>query len=70
MWCSIINYGILILWFGWFTFAHDSMLSLHDRVLRRKIEHFDTLQYAGIGLYKLGIFLFNIVPWLVLTLMR
>ncbi len=51
-------------------FAHDTMKHLNDAVIRRKTEHFDTLHYAGIGLYKIGIILFNIVPWIALTIMR
>ena len=70
MWCSIINYSVLILWVVLFVFAHDTMKNLNDKLLRRKIEHFDTLHYAGIGLYKIGIILFNIVPWVVLVIIR
>ena len=70
MWCSIINYGVLIFWAALFVFAHDSLKTLNERLLQRKIEHFDTIHYAGMGLYKLGIFLFNIVPWIVLVIIR
>lgn len=70
MWCSIINYGLLILWAGLFVFAHDSYQSFNEFMIRRKIEHFDTLHYAGIALFKLAVILFNLVPWVVLTLLR
>jgi hypothetical protein len=70
MWCSIINYGLLIMWCALFVFAHDSYKNFNEIMLRRKIEHFDTLHYAGIGLFKLGIILFNLVPWIVLTFIR
>lgn len=70
MWCSIVNYGILILWLAWFSLAYESMTKLTELFLRRKIEHLDTLNYAGIGLYKIGIILFNLVPWIVLSLCR
>jgi hypothetical protein len=70
MWCAIINYSILILWCILFVFAHAWMERLNDAVLRRKIEHFDTIQYSGIALYKIGIILFNIVPWIALTLVH
>lgn len=70
MWCAIINYAILILWVGWFVVAHDSMKSLNDAVIRRKIENFDSIHYAGIAIYKIGILLFNIVPWIALIIVR
>ena len=70
MWCSIINYGVLILWFVLFIFAHDSLKSINDKLMRRKTEYFDTLHYAGMSLYKIGIILFNLVPWIVLVIIR
>ena len=69
MWCAIINYIILILWFGWFVCAYDSMKRLTEIGFRRKFENFDALNYAGITIYKVGIILFNIVPWVALTIM-
>lgn len=65
--CLVINYSLLIVWFLLFVFAHDSIKNLNDRLFRRKIEHFDTLNYAGIALYKIGIILFNLVPWLAIS---
>ena len=30
-WCSVINYGLLLLWVFAFIFAHDWMYRLHGR---------------------------------------
>lgn len=68
MWCSIINYGLLILWFVILVVARDGLKSLTETLLRRKLEHFDTMQFAGITFFKLGIILFNIVPWIAMTI--
>lgn len=68
MWCSIINYILLILWCALIVFAHDPYKNFNEMMFRRKIEHFDTLHYAGIASYKLGIILFNIVPWVALSI--
>lgn len=70
MWCSIINYLLLILWAVLFVFAHDPYKRFNEIMLRRKIENFDTLHYTGIALYKLGIILFNIVPWIALVIVE
>jgi hypothetical protein len=69
LWCWVINYSLLILWSVLLVFAHDSYQKFNEVLLRRRIESFDTLQYAGIALYKLGIILFNLVPWVALTMM-
>ena len=68
--CALINYGVLILWCVLFIFAHDSIEKLNTLVMRRKIEHFETIHYAGIALYKLGIILFILIPWIVLTTIK
>lgn len=68
LWCAAINYGVLVLWFALFTFAHDWMHRLHGRWFRLGAERFDALHYALIGIYKLLIIVFNLVPYLALRI--
>ena len=56
------NYSILLVWFGVFCFAHDWMYRLHSRWLSFSTQTFDTLHYAGMSVYKIGIILLNIAP--------
>lgn len=65
-WSALINYGILLLWFVFFALAHDWMYRLHGRWFNLRLETFDALHYGGMAVYKLGIFLLNLVPFLVL----
>lgn len=64
----IINYGILLLWFGVFVLAHDWMYRLHTRWFNLSMQTFDTIHYAGLAVYKIGILLLNLVPLLALCL--
>ncbi len=68
LWCAAINYGVLLCWFLLFVFAHDWMLRLYGRWFRLPATHFDAIHYAGMGLYKLGIILFNLVPYIALRI--
>jgi len=68
LWCSVINYGVLLLWFLVFVGAHDWMHRLHGRWFHLSAEHFDALHYAGMSLYKIGILLLNLVPYIALRL--
>lgn len=68
LWCAVINYGILLVWFLVFVLAHDWLQRVHGRWFRLSQEQFDTLHYAGIALYKLGILIFNLVPWIALCI--
>jgi hypothetical protein len=69
-WCTVINYAVLIIWFLMFVFAHDWVRKLHTRWFRLPAAHFDAIHYAGMGLYKLGIFLFNLVPYIALLIIK
>jgi len=66
LWCAVINYGILLLWFLVFVFAHGWMYRLHGRWFQLSREQFDALHYAGMSIFKVGIMLFNLVPCVVL----
>lgn len=68
LWCTIINYGILLLWFIIFAAARDWLRSLHGQWFRLPSEQFDTVHYFGMALYKLGILLFNLVPLISLSI--
>jgi len=67
--CSVINYAILLVWFLVFVFAHDWIERIHGRWFRLAPEQFDTMHYAGMSLFKIGILLFNLVPFVVLTIL-
>lgn len=62
IWCAGINYAILLAWFGVFTLAHDWLYRMHSRWFKLSPEMFDTLNYAGVAIYKIGIILFVLVP--------
>jgi hypothetical protein len=70
LWCTIINYGILLVWFLFFMLGHDWMYRLHGRWFPLSVEQFDMLHYAGISVYKLGIILLNLVPYIALHITR
>ena len=66
IWCTVINYAILILWFVVFIFAHDWLYRMHSRWFKIPVETFDAVHYGGIAVYKIGIMLLNLVPLIAL----
>jgi uncharacterized protein DUF6868 len=68
LWCVVINYSVLLWWFLFFLLAHDWMQRLHGRWFQLPAESFDAIHYTGMMLYKIGILLFNLVPYVVLHL--
>ena len=70
LWCAVINYGILLVWFLFFTLAHDWMYQFHGRWFHLSVEQFDMLHYAGMSIFKIGIILLNLVPYIALHICR
>jgi len=66
--CGLINIGVLMLWFGMFIVARDWIYKMHTKWFRISDDSFDALHYGGMGIFKLCIFLFNIVPYLALLI--
>ena len=67
-WCTVINFGILLWWFLFFTLAHDWTYRMHSRWYNLTPDRFDTLHYAGITVFKIAIFFFNLGPYLSLRI--
>lgn len=65
-WCIVINMGLLIWWFVFFAMAHDWMYRMHTKWYKLSVDAFDTIHYSGMGLFKIGIVLLNLVPYLAL----
>lgn len=68
LWCAIINYAVLLCWFLCFILAHDWIQRFHGRWFRMSVEQFDAVHYAGMAIYKIGILLLNLVPYLALLI--
>jgi hypothetical protein len=68
LWCTIINYGLLLLGVVIIALPHEWMYRLSSRLFRLSSEQFDAFAYGSIVLYKTGILLFNLVPYLALRI--
>jgi Family of unknown function (DUF6868) len=69
LWCTLINYVVLIVWFLLYALPHEWLYRLWVKWFRLTPEQFDTINFAGIALYKLGILLFNLVPYVALRIL-
>ncbi|WP_295390587.1 DUF6868 family protein [uncultured Thiodictyon sp.] len=68
LWCLGLNYGLLLIWFGAFAYAHDWMYRMHARWFTLSPQTFDAINYAGMAVFKIGIMLLNLVPLIALYL--
>ena len=65
--CTVIDYGILLVWFLAFVLAHDVMQRIHGRWFHLSREQFAAIHYAGMSMFKIGIMLLNLVPLIALS---
>lgn len=70
LWNLLLNYAVLLVWFGVFTWRHNWLLGLHRRWFHLSNTQFDAIHYAAMAVYKIGILLFNLIPLLTLWLMH
>ena len=68
MWCSIINMGLLILSAVLITTASDWAYNMHSKWFNISRVTFNTVIYAFLGVYKMLILVFCIVPWIALSI--
>lgn len=68
LWCAIINCGFLIVGVLVVTLAHDWAYRFHSKLFRLSVEQFDAINYAVLGLFEIGILLFNLVPYIALRI--
>jgi hypothetical protein len=67
LWCGIINYAMLMLWAALFLLV-PRLIHWPCRWLRLTTEQLDVINYGGMLLFKLAIFLFNLVPYVALRI--
>ncbi len=67
-WATLINFGIFTAWFLAFWLGHGAMHRLHSKWFHLSSETFHALHYGMMAAYKLGIILFNLVPYLALRI--
>jgi hypothetical protein len=68
LWCAVINFGILAVWSLLFVLSHEWLHRLWSRQFSLTAEQFDSVNFARIVLYKTGIILFNLTPYLALRI--
>lgn len=69
LWCTIINGGLLLYSFLMIAFAGDWIYRMHSRWYPISRETFYTVMYCFIGIMKILVLLFNLVPFIALSIL-
>lgn len=65
--CVILGVVVLIIWFVFFLVAGDLVYDVHGSIFKEiTVRQFQVIHYCGMGLLKLFIFVFFLVPYIAL----
>lgn len=70
LWGAALNYAALLIAFFVWVFAGDALYRLHARWFSIDRAQCHGAVYLMLGLYKLGIWLLFLVPWLALCIVQ
>lgn len=65
-WCTLLNVSLLLLWSGLLLLWADGLYKLSTRFVAIEKGTFFKLHYGLLGLFKLMIYFFNLMPYLAL----
>jgi len=68
LWMTLINFGILILYSLLFLFAKGFIYRLHGMWFKMTKEKMNSSLYKILGLYKIIVIVFNLVPYIALRI--
>lgn len=68
MWCTIINTGILFFLALIYMLVPNLAYRLQSKFIPISRETFDLVFYSFIGLFKVLVLVFNLVPWIALLI--
>jgi hypothetical protein len=66
--CWILGFILLLFWWGAVTLASDLVLGMHGDMFHLTRSQLNVIHYCGMGLTKLMIGLFFLIPWLSIRL--
>lgn len=68
MWCTIINVALLCFWVLMVRIAPDLVFRMQRKFVPISRETFDVAIYSFLGLFKVLVIIFNLVPYLALLI--
>ena len=69
-WCTILNVALFILSAIIIIVASDFIYSWHGQLFHMPREAFDVILYSFLGLYKIVILVFNLIPYVALRIIE
>lgn len=69
-WCTVLNIGLLMLTSLMLLALNNRVYRIHSKWFPMPRETYNAIVYSFLGLYKLLIWVFALVPWLTLLILN
>lgn len=66
----VMGFIILAIWFLAILFLSEQVLAIHSQIFGLTRHEFDLIMYCGMGLWKLVVILFFLIPWAAIRMTR
>ncbi len=70
MWCTVINVGLMLFWVLMVMAMPNLVYRMQTIFVKIDREHFNRAMYNFLGLFKIVVIVFNVVPWLALLIIQ
>lgn len=70
MWCTILNGGLFVFWSTMVMLCPDLTYRTQSKFWPIPRETWNVVMYSFLGLFKIVLIAFNIVPWVALSILR
>ena len=67
-WCSLVYIIFFLIWVLFFIIGRDWLYNLHGKWFPMPIDKFNVIHYALMGIFKIILIVFFLVPYLVLRM--
>lgn len=68
-WCTFISVGLLIFWTVIMIAMPDLVYRMHSKMFPMARETFNVVIYSFLGLFKIFVIVFNIIPYVALRIL-
>lgn len=69
-WMTIINFGIFIISAVLVMILRKMICRMHSKMFGLTEENVAVIMYSYLGIYKIAIIVFNLVPWIALLVIK
>ena len=64
--CFILGFALLMIWFVFYLIAGGFMYDVHSSMFEMTTQQFDIINYCGMGLLKIFVFVVFLFPYIAL----